>query len=154
MVPLLGNCQTEQFSKGQLTIRWRRGSVQEVAWLSGGKHAGGYSYRCSQIIFFLKVLTNNILSTAAQSLIITAAIISPKILLWHCSVCVSLFCRNCKSPDCAHWASQASALSTRSASSGCLWKYENICFPITITLSLESIYFPMTITRRHCRLTI
>ena len=27
------------------TLRWRRGSVQEVAWLSGGKHAGGYTYR-------------------------------------------------------------------------------------------------------------
>ena len=26
-------------------LRWRRGSVQEVAWLSGGKHAGGYTYR-------------------------------------------------------------------------------------------------------------
>ena len=73
-----------------LTISWRRGSVQEVAWLSGGKHAGGYSYRCSKIIFFLQVLTNNILLTAAQSLIITDAIIWPKILLFHCSVCVSL----------------------------------------------------------------
>jgi len=27
------------------TTSWKRGSVQEVAWLSGGKHAGGYSYR-------------------------------------------------------------------------------------------------------------
>jgi len=32
-------------STSTVMASWRRGSVQEVAWLSGGKHAGGYSYR-------------------------------------------------------------------------------------------------------------
>jgi len=43
-----GRKQEEYQFPNATTTRWRQGSVQEVAWLSGGKHAGGYSYRlCS-----------------------------------------------------------------------------------------------------------
>jgi len=40
-----GKKQEEYKFPKSTTTSWKRGSVQEVAWLSGGKHAGGYSYR-------------------------------------------------------------------------------------------------------------
>ena len=42
----LGTRNTNFENEQPVMPRWKRGSVQEVAWLSGGKHAGGYSYRC------------------------------------------------------------------------------------------------------------
>ena len=51
------NKTLQQFENQQPALpSWRRGSVQEVAWLSGGKHAGGYSYRCCSFKLLLQVI--------------------------------------------------------------------------------------------------
>ena len=62
----LGTTNTNFENEQPVMLRWKRGSVQEVAWLSGGKHAGGYSYRCL-FKLILQVLPQLTLTSAFSS---------------------------------------------------------------------------------------
>ena len=69
-------------------LSWRRGSVQEVAWLSGGKHAGGYSYRFCSHKFFLQVL---LLKVCALTSFSYACYLKLLVQLTFLSTCYAIF---------------------------------------------------------------